>query len=59
MKNKEYPDNFISNAFYNDKLSGPASKLKNNFNNKSFVTTFHEDGDNKIIIKNINITTST
>ena len=40
-------------AFYNVKLQGPAPKPKNNFNNVPFVTSFHEDASNKIIMKNI------
>ena len=43
----------ISNAFYNAKFQGPASKPKNKSNNIPFVTSFHEDTDNKIIMKNI------
>ena len=35
------------------KLQGPAPKPKNNFNNIPFATAFHEDTDNKIIMKNI------
>ena len=53
VKNNKYPDHIISNAFYNVKLQGPAPKPKNNFNNVPFVTSFHEDTDNKIIMKNI------
>ena len=53
LKNNKYPDHIISNAFYNAKLQGPALKPKNNFNNIPFVTSFHEDTDNKIIMKNI------
>ena len=53
LKNNKYPDHIISNAFYNAKLQGPALKPKNNFNNIPFVTSFHEDADNKIIVKNI------
>ena len=63
LKNNEYPDHIISNAFYNAKLHGPAPKLKNNlryttiynitiYNNIPFVTFFHEATDNKIIMKN-------
>ena len=37
LKNNKYPDHIISNAFYNAKLP--------------FVTSFHEDTDNKIIMK--------
>ena len=37
LKNNKYPDRIISNAFYNAKLP--------------FVTSFHEDTDNKIIMK--------
>ena len=53
QKNNKYSHHIISNAFYNAKLQGPAPKPKNNFNNISFVTSFHEVIDNKIIMKNI------
>ena len=53
LKNKKYPDHIVSSSFYNAKLQGPATKPKNNFNNVPFVTTFHENIDNKIIMKNI------
>ena len=53
LKNNKYPDDIISNAFYNAKLQSPAPKLKQNFNNIPFVTSFHGDTDNKFIIKNI------
>ena len=53
LKNNKYPDDIISNAFYNTKLQSPAPKLKQNFNNIPFVTSFHGDTDNKFIIKNI------
>ena len=53
LKNNKYPDHIISNAFYNAKLKSPTPKPNNNFNNIHFVTTFHEDTDNKIIMKNI------
>ena len=39
--------------FVNAKLQGPAPKPKNRSNNIPFVTSFHEDTDNKIIMKNI------
>ena len=51
LKNNKYPDHIISNAFHNAKLQGPAPKSKNNFNNIPFVTSFHENTDNKIIMK--------
>ena len=41
LKNNKYPDDIISNDFYSAKLQGPS------------VTSFNEDTDNKIIIKNI------
>ena len=53
LKNNKYPDHIISNAFYNAKLQSLAPKPKNNFNKITFVTSFHGDTDNKIIIKNI------
>ena len=53
LKNNNYPDHIISNAFYNAKLQGPAPKPKNNSNNIPSVTYFHQDTDNKIIMKNI------
>ena len=53
LKNKKYPDHIVSSSFYNAKLQGPATKPKNNFNNVPLVTTFHENIDNKIIMKNI------
>ena len=52
-KDNKYPDHIISITFYNAKLQDPAPKPKNNFNNRPFVTSFHEDTDNKIIMKNI------
>ena len=53
LKNNKYPDHVISNAFYNAKLQGPAPKPKDNSENIPFVTTFHEDINNNIIMKNI------
>ena len=53
LKNNKYPDHIISNAFHNAKLQGPAPKPKNNFSNIPFVTSFHENTDNKIIMKSI------
>ena len=51
LKNNKYSDHIISNTFYNAaKLQGIAPKPKNNFNNITLVTTFHENIDNKIII---------
>ena len=41
IKNNKCPDHIISNALYSAKLQG------------LFVTSFHEDTDNKITIKNI------
>ena len=52
LKNNKYPDHIIKNAFYNAKPQGPSLKPKNNFNDKSFVTSFHKDTD-KNIMKNI------
>ena len=52
-KNNKYPDHIISVTSYNAKLQDPAPKPKNNSNNRPFVTSFHEDTDNKIIMKNI------
>ena len=53
LKSNKHPDHVISNAFYNARLQGPAPKPKENANNIPFVTTFHEDIDNKVIMKNI------
>ena len=53
LKNKKYLDHIVSSSFCNAKLQGPATKPKNNFNNVPFVTTFHENIDNKIMMKNI------
>ena len=53
LKSNKYPDHVIFNAFYNARLQGPAPKPKENANNISFVTTFHEDIDNKVIMKNM------
>ena len=53
LKNNKYPDHIISNAFYNAKLQGPTPKPKKNSNNILFVASFHEDTDNKIVMKNI------
>ena len=52
LKNNKYPDHIITNALYNAKPQGPSLKPKNNFNDKSFVTSFHKDTD-KNIMKNI------
>ena len=53
LKSSKYPDHVISNTFYNARLQGPAPKPKENANNIPFVTTFHKDIDNKVIMKNI------
>ena len=53
LKNNKYPDHIISNAFHNARLQDPAPKPKDKLNNIPFVTTFHEDIDNNIIMKNI------
>ena len=39
--------------FYNAKVQGPAPKPRNNFNNIPLVTTFPEDANNRIVMKNI------
>ena len=53
LKNNKYSDHIISNAFYNAKIQSPAPKPQNNFNNISFFTSYHEDTDNKYIMKKI------
>ena len=46
LKNNKYPDDIISNAFYNAKLQLPAPKPNNNSTKIPFVTYFHEDTGN-------------
>ena len=51
-RNKGYPNQTILNAFCNAKLQGPAPKPKDNFSDVPFVTIFHKDAYNKIIMTN-------
>ena len=53
LESSKYSDHIISSVFYKAELQSPASKAKNNFNNIPFVTAFHKDTDNEIIMKNI------
>ena len=52
LKECDYPEEVINRSFHNAKLQGPANQ-KINSKNIPFVTTYHENVDNKSLVKNI------
>ena len=49
----KYPKHIITKAFHNAKLQGPAPQPKEKNDNLPFVTTYHENIDNKNVLNNI------